>query len=591
MLGNTNFGFSGGGSSTPPPSSTSWMLNGNTVGTEKYFGTNDDFSIPLYTNGKAIGILTKDGDFSIGTTIPLTRITSASNDYRAILSSIRFGSQVAAPSGLVGLKARGTDLSPLPIIQGDEISSFSGIGYHDGGSFGSTGDGNAIFYAAENFKSTNRGTSFKIGTTPIGTTSVVYNFGVDSEGNTSMGITSLNPSARLHIKGVDATSSNYALKVDNSASSPLLYVRNDGNIGIGETNPLTKLHVNGSLYNHGGRFGDVVVGYYPYVPGLSNEIQGNPLIFNYTNTFYAGVGTNSPTATFHIKGSGSTSATYALKVDNSASTPLFYVRNDGNVGIGTTNITNNLTLSTSSATASQFFINAGVNQGALSFLAFAQGNNQIFFDANYESSSLIAKSTTPSAIVHYLDNLRFNGNIGATIGASFSYNTLMSLNFTTGNLAVGLGISSALARIHNYGIDSTTKVNLRLEPVANVIEDTTGNTVNTTDATANVTAQTISVATNTVISIESTIVYRKTSGAGVGTTGDGTTIKLNSSVKNVGGTLTLDTVQNTYTGTTNSIAGVSATYTISGTNVLVSVTGVVNDNITWNVITKVNTVA
>jgi hypothetical protein len=99
------------------------------------------------------------------------------------------------------------------------------------------------------------------------------------------------------------------------------------------------------------------------------------------------------------------------------------------------------------------------------------------------------------------------------------------------------------------------------------------------------------VPTDKVISIESTIVYRKTSGAGVGTTGDGTTIKLNSSVKNVAGTLTLDTVQNTYTGTTNAIAGVSATYTISGTNILVSVTGVVNDNITWNVITKVNTVA
>jgi hypothetical protein len=304
-----------------------------------------------------------------------------------------------------------------------------------------------------------------------------------------------------------------------------------------------------------------------------------------------GIGTTSPTARTHIQGVDATSSNYALKVDNSASSPLLYVRNDGNVGIGTSNITNNLTLSTSSATSSQFFINAGVSQGALSFLAFAQGNNQIFFDANYESSSLIAKSTTPSAIAHYLDNLRFNGNVGATIGAPFSYTTLMGLNFTTGNLGIGLGIGTASARLHNFGIDSTTKVNLRLEPVANVIEDTTGNTVNTTDATANVTAQTIAVPTDKVISIESTIVYRKTSGAGVGTTGDGTTIKLNSSVKNVAGTLTLDTVQNTYTGTTNAIAGVSATYTISGTNILVSVTGVVNDNITWNVITKVNTVA
>ncbi|MFY8165237.1 MAG: hypothetical protein ACOVJ8_01515 [Sediminibacterium sp.] len=36
------------------------------------------------------------------------------------------------------------------------------------------------------------------------------------------------PTATAHIKGVDATSSNFALKVENSASAPLLYVRNDG---------------------------------------------------------------------------------------------------------------------------------------------------------------------------------------------------------------------------------------------------------------------------------------------------------------------------------------------------------------------------
>jgi len=138
---------------------------------------------------------------------------------------------------------------------------------------------------------------------------------------------------------------------------------------------------------------------------------------------------------------------------------------------------------------------------------------------------------------------------------------------------------------------SAGNINQRLEPVTNVTEDTSGGTIGTTDATANVTAQTIAIPTDKVVSLETTIVYRKTGGGGVGSVGDGTTIKLNSSVKNVAGTLTLDTIQNTYTGITNSIAGVSATYTISGSNILVSVTGVVNDNITWNAITKVNTVS
>ena len=45
-------------------------------------------------------------------------------------------------------------------------------------------------------------------------------------------------SGLTYMKGIDSTSSNYALKVDNSASSPLLYVRNDGRIEFGSiTNP------------------------------------------------------------------------------------------------------------------------------------------------------------------------------------------------------------------------------------------------------------------------------------------------------------------------------------------------------------------
>lgn len=46
-----------------------------------------------------------------------------------------------------------------------------------------------------------------------------------------------------------------------------------------------------------------------------------------------GVGLQTPTATVHIKGAGSTSATSALKIDNSSNTNLVTVLNDGKVGI------------------------------------------------------------------------------------------------------------------------------------------------------------------------------------------------------------------------------------------------------------------
>lgn len=66
---------------------------------------------------------------------------------------------------------------------------------------------------------------------------------LDSGGN--VGIYQTSPTARLHAKGSDSTSSNYALKVDNSSSSPLLHVRNDGNVGIGTSLPTSKLQVVG----------------------------------------------------------------------------------------------------------------------------------------------------------------------------------------------------------------------------------------------------------------------------------------------------------------------------------------------------------
>lgn len=49
--------------------------------------------------------------------------------------------------------------------------------------------------------------------------------------NASVGL-SVDATAKLHIKGIDATSSNYALKIDNSTPTNLFSIRNDGVVDI-----------------------------------------------------------------------------------------------------------------------------------------------------------------------------------------------------------------------------------------------------------------------------------------------------------------------------------------------------------------------
>ena len=157
-IGNSNFGFSGGGGSTPPPATTEWLLDGNTVGSQKYFGTNDNYSIPIYTNGVARGIFTSSGNFGFGMVLPTARVHIQGSD------STLFN---------YGLKIDNSSSSPM-------------------------------LYVANN-------------------------------GYIGMGIAI--PTARLDIVGIGNTSSTSSLNIQNSSLSPLLYVGDDGGIGFGTSTP------------------------------------------------------------------------------------------------------------------------------------------------------------------------------------------------------------------------------------------------------------------------------------------------------------------------------------------------------------------
>ncbi len=781
MIGNSNFGFSAGGGAPIPPSSTCWSLNGNTVGSQKYFGTNDNFSIPIYTNGVSRGVFDNSGNFGFGISAGLTARVhvkgigaslatyslkiddSASSPLFYVRNDGNVGVGIAVPTSklyVAGVTDSGEQLLTLRttsglwdvfnVGQGTTTLRVNNFIMYGSGVSGSSANPNLTLYdevggnpTFSMYSGLYTSHTLIIDGLSIPRFTASYSGRMWFNSNVGVGIIA-TLDAKLWIKGVDSTSSNFALKVDNSTYSfgAMFSIANDFRItasvnpssvgaSFGHTICAPENYANAftlaTFGNSAALFSVNIDGSFAigHLSSVISRLQGNGTnLFSFNGGVSQSVGINveSALASLHIKGASSDSAAYAFKVDDLVSAPLLYVQNNGFVGFGVaapnaivdivaannspyafsirnnTHTTNNaygykiyqeddgrvmnsidgVTYMTISVGGSVSYSNTAyispsdtklITQafadGAAKYSFYARGftlNNGLSVDGDgnvginqltvsaskLQIKGLNALSThftlklddSASTPLFYVRNdgkvgvgistplLRLSvkptGNLdgiilqedasnfyasfqkdgtkgflalydGATTNVIFNSPSYSISDFINTGLSLGLGSifnagTGALGQIHVYGVNATTSINQRLEPVLAVTQDTTGNTVGTTDATSNVTAQTISVATNKVLSIESTIVYRKTAGAGVGTIGDGTTLKLNSSVKNVGGTLTLDTVQNTYTGTVNAIIGATATYTISGTNVLVSVTGVLNDNITWNVITKINTV-
>jgi hypothetical protein len=89
-----------------------------------------------------------------------------------------------------------------------------------------------------------------------------------------VGIGTTNPGSKLEIKGVGSTSTTSSLEVTDNGGTSLLYVRDDGRIGIGETSPSAKLDVAGVTTSSNAlriRAGDT----------YSTSGGGNQILFSY----------------------------------------------------------------------------------------------------------------------------------------------------------------------------------------------------------------------------------------------------------------------------------------------------------------------
>jgi hypothetical protein len=280
----------------------------------------------------------------------------------------------------------------------------------------------------------------------------------------------------------------------SSGSSNFLFISSSGNIGIGTTTPTAKLTVSGSgihtrlgdsnasslvlvrttgsdFYigssgntrfgfagNDAGLFMHLGVDDRPLVVGTFN---GTPLVFGTNNNETArfdasgnfGIGTTSSiSAKLQVKGTGTTSSTTALLVQNSNLSSSLAVLDDGRVGIGTTTPSYQLSVVTPNAndgivayvgssgmimTGNAGFGNPGISStsgvihvaatlngtGGSEVLNVNKSSNGAYIQAwRSQASSILTlvagdgsigiKTSTPSASLHVVGNTILSGSAG-----------------------------------------------------------------------------------------------------------------------------------------------------------------------------------
>ena len=190
------------------------------------------------------------------------------------------------------------------------------------------------------------------------------------------------------------TNDNQNLQFETSGSVRMT-ISSSGNVGIGTSTPLSTLTVAGGNINIGtgyGIGGNNVGTFAPFIryntnAGIVSSSFGHETAYMLSDgggifgandlSFYAGavtqpeimrivgstgfvgIGESSPSAKLEIKGSGTTSATTALRVENSNASASLVVLDNGNVGIGTTSPTAILNISGSTIITGSFNVNAG----------------------------------------------------------------------------------------------------------------------------------------------------------------------------------------------------------------------------------------
>jgi hypothetical protein len=267
----------------------------------------------------------------------------------------------------------------------------------------------------------------------------------------------------------------------NSGSSNFLFVSSSGNIGIGTTTPSRLLHVNEGGTRLYQTFKPGVPTLYVYHGRTENDStvrfengSGDNLYFGGNGLFVTGntnigSGTTLLGARLGVRGSGTTSSTTALLVQNSNASSSLAVLDNGNVGIGTTTPTYPLSVQgmsyfNTNTSSTNSILRLTDNTNGTAWLGFSSTTATGFFiggNGGMTLGKITADNSNPSA-VHSQIVLNQSGNPGiqlstnvANTGIVFSdaVNATIRMNFPSTSEAAITTISS-----HNLSIGVASSV-------------------------------------------------------------------------------------------------------------------------------------
>jgi len=293
---------------------------------------------------------------------------------------------------LLELKGSGSNSEMLLRLQ----SNFNGGGGYTGIAFTNSTNGGGISSSIRGYRESDH-------------YAIALNFG-SNEGvdvlrakNTGeVGIGETTPTARLHVKGSGNDNTTTSLLVQNSDGVDMINVSDNGIIGLNPSDTGAKWELN-AANNY--ILSNAYAHYYD-TSGTVNFRNANVLL---------GFGTGAvPSTRVLIKGSGTTSATTSLLVQNSAGTQLLKVDDQGALSVGY----------------------------KIAFNAYA---------ANINDSYGISISTNTSN-----RPVRVNGSSGLYVGATSGVDTPAGSILTEGSVGIGETTPTARLQVKGSGNDATT---------------------------------------------------------------------------------------------------------------------------------------